>query len=233
MATQELRRKLAPARKQKSKHIEQLEFVCDYSYTDPTGRLLFKKKRFKILNPLPGGRTKTFRYFNPNALPVDKWRKPESEGAGSAIYNLPAVLRAILSEETIHWTEGEKDADALIALGYVATTVHQGANKVTRAQAAWLRGASAVIIWVDKDQAHPEVGAHDAAMRHDLLVEVGCAGALTFVRAAGPWGTSKDAYDHIAAGHSVEDAVVVPPAKLAAIAAKWTPSKNWSLGYAR
>lgn len=193
---------------------------CKYDFTDPTGRVLFQKVRY-----VP----KTFGYLNPREHnPAKRYRKPE--GADGIIYNLPAVLRAILAGEPIHWTEGEKDADALIQRGHVATTVHQGANKVTLAQAAWLRGASEVYIWVDKDKEHPEVGAHDAAMRHDLLVEVGCTAEISFAKAAGAWAL-KDVFDHFAAGHGLEDAVAVDPAKLSAVASRYTPSMGWRAGY--
>lgn len=209
--------------------------VCRYDFHNQHGELLFQKVRYAV----DGGRGKDFRYFNPNALPIDQWRKPE--GADSYIYNLPAVQEevllglesAVFGQHPIHWTEGEKDADALIELGYVATSVHQGANKVTRAQARWLRQAELVYLWVDKDVEHPEVGAHDAAMRHDLLRDVGCAGEIVFLRAAGAWGDTKDAFDHLAAGCTVEDAVRVAPARLAAVAARYIPRMNWRAGYGR
>ena len=203
--------------------------VCRYDFTDENGRLRFQKIRYAVDNPNPGERIKDFRYFNPSALPIDRWRKPD--GADRLIYNLPATLRAIRKGETIHSVEGEKDADALIALGLTATTVHQGANKVTREQMAWLYEALRVVIWVDKDVEHPEVGAHDAAMRHDLLVDLGYRGVIEFRRAAGPWGGLKDVADHIAAGYSLAQAVRVNPMRLAVCAARYTPKKNWSAGY--
>lgn len=216
--------------KKESKPEVQRRLVCRYDYRDLDGSLLFQKERLEILNPEPGGRTKDFRYFRNVIDSERRYRKPES--ADGILYNLPAVMAAILAGEPIHWVEGEKDADALIALGHVATTVHQGANKVTLAQAAWLRGATEVYIWMDKDRACPEVGAHDAAMRNDALFDIGCTGRTTFLKAAGGWEL-KDAADHISAGHPLEDAVVVPVAKLVAVATKYTPSKNRSLGYER
>lgn len=223
------RRTVRPAPSKAAEHVER-ELVCRYDYRSPAGALLFQKERYRILNPAPGGRTKTFSYFRNVWDAEERYRKPE--GADGILYNLPAILRAVLSGEPIHWVEGEKDADALIALGYVATTVHQGANKVTAAQAAWLRGAAEVYIWIDKDKECPEVGAHDAAMRHDLLVDTGCTAPITFLRAAGGWGL-KDAADHIEAGYAPEDAVVVSRSKLAATGARYVPSMNGRLGYDR
>lgn len=214
-----------------SKKYHQREEVCRYDFTDENGRLRFQKIRYRIIDPEPGGREKDFRYFNPDALPIDRWRKPE--GADRLIYNLPAVLKAIRSGKAIHWVEGEKDADALIRAGHVATTVHQGANKVTREQAAWLFDASRVVVWVDKDVEQPEVGAHDAAMRNDHLVNLGFPGVIELRRAFGPWGGLKDVHDHLAAGYSLDQAVRVNPERLAACAARYTPSQNWSAVYER
>ncbi|WP_336629672.1 MULTISPECIES: hypothetical protein [unclassified Microbacterium] len=207
------------------------EEVCRYDFTDENGALRFQKVRYRLFDPEPGGRNKDFRYFNPNALPIDRWRKPE--GADRWIYNLPAVRRAIREGEIIHSVEGEKDADALIERGYVATSVHQGANKVTREQMAWLRDAAHVVIWVDKDVEHPEVGAHDAVMRHDHLIDLGSSGRIEFRRARGPWGGLKDVYDHLAAGYSLAEAVRINPERLADCAALYTPRKNWRVGYGR
>jgi hypothetical protein len=200
--------------------------VCRYDFVDERGTLLFQKIRYA----LSGGRGKDFRYYNPAALPVDRWRKPPR--ADNYIYNLPRTLAAVSTGAPIHWTVGEKDADALIARGHIATSTHQGAGKVSVAQTAWLRCASAVYIWVDKDTAHPEVGAFDACLRHDRLREVGCLGEINFLKAAGGWAL-KDVHDHLAAGYTVEQALVVDPARLAAVAARYSPRKGWSAGYGR
>lgn len=205
--------------------------VWRYDFTDERGRLAFQKIRYVIDHAEPGQRTKDFRYFNPSALPIDRYRKPA--GADRLIYRLPAVLTAIRDGQTIHSTEGEKDADALVALGYAATSVHQGANKVTREQMAWLYEAARVVIWVDKDVDDPSIGAHDAAMRHDHLMKLGYTGAIEFRCARGPFGGLKDVADHLAAGYTVEQSRLINPSKLAACAALWTSSANRRLGYAR
>ncbi len=207
------------------------EEVCRYDFTDERGALIFQKIRYRYLDPESAGRTKTFEYWTPNALPINRRRKPE--GADNLIYNLPAVLRGIRAGRTIHSTEGEKDADALIERGHIATSVHQGANKVTVAQMAWLFEASRVVLWVDKDVEDPSVGAHDAAMRHDLLVDLGYRGVVEFRRARGPWGGLKDVADHLAAGYTVDQAVLINPARLAECAAAWTSSRNRRAGYVR
>lgn len=206
--------------------------VRRYDFTDERGRLMFQKIRYAIDNPKPGGRTKDFRYYDPRAFGgIGAMRKPE--GADRLIFNLPSVLRATRDGHAVHSCEGEKDACALIDLGYAATSVHQGANKVTVEQMAWLYDAPRVVIWVDKDVDRPEVGAHDAVMRAMHLHTLGYPGVIEFRRARGPWGGLKDVYDHLAAGYNVEQAVTVNPQKLAACAALWTTSTNARAGYAR
>ncbi|MCZ0710574.1 hypothetical protein OYT00_11235 [Microbacterium paraoxydans] len=207
--------------------------VCRYDFTDQDGRIAFQKIRYAIVSPAPGGRTKDFRYFDPHAFGgIGAMRKPE--GADRLIFNLPAILNAIREGETVHSCEGEKDACALIDLGHAATSVHQGANKVTLEQMAWLYDAPRIVIWVDKDPAEKApIGAHDAIMRAMHLHKLGYPGAIEFKRARGRWGELKDVADHLAAGYTVEQAVTVNPEKLAACAALWTPSTNARAGYAR
>lgn len=204
--------------------------VRRYDFTDERGRLKFQKIRYVIDHAGPGQRTKDFRYYDPHAFGgIGEMRKPE--GADRLIYRLPAILDAIRDGQTIHSTEGEKDADALVEHGYAATSVHQGANKVTVEQMAWLYESPRVVIWVDKDE-RPEVGAHDAAMRHDHLLRLGYAGAIEFRCARGPFGGLKDIADHLAAGYTVEQSRLINPSKLAACAALWTPTANRRAGYA-
>ncbi|MEV8265640.1 hypothetical protein AB0P00_15965 [Microbacterium sp. NPDC077057] len=206
--------------------------VCRYDFTDERGRLIFQKIRYTIDNPRPNERPKTFRYFDPGKYGgIGGLGKPA--GADRLLYNLPAVLKAIRRGDVVHWTEGEKDADALIALGLAATSHHQGANHSTREQAAWLYEAPGVVLWVDKDVDQPEVGAHDAAMRHDHLRSLGYTGTIELRRARGPWGGLKDVADHLAAGYTLDQAVPVNPARLAACAARWTANANRRAGYAR
>lgn len=205
-----------------SKHIEQTREVCRYLFTDPSGTVLFEKVRLEILNPKPDGRPKTFRYFNPNALPIDQKRKPAI--ADSIIYNLPDVLEGISAGATVHWTEGEADCDALSERGYVATSHHQGAGHVTPEQASWLRGAERVVLWADRDIP----GAYDVWRRWQLLLAAGVPeeGIVIVVALAG-----KDIRDHLAAGHTVAEAVPVAKATITAIAAQHTAATARKAGY--
>ena len=66
-------------------------------------------------------------------------------------YHLPEVLAAVAAKQTIFVCEGEKDTDALRALGVVATCNPFGAGKFLDRYAQWLIGAN-VVIWADKDE---------------------------------------------------------------------------------
>ncbi|WP_181435481.1 hypothetical protein [Curtobacterium sp. MCPF17_051] len=199
------------------------ELDTSYTYTDEDGAYLFEHRRYRSVRP--GMRAKTFRYFDQTSgLP----HKPD--GADRWLYRLPAVLAAIAEGKTIHWTEGEKDADALWAASVPATSIHQGAGKCTPEQAAWLREARRVVIWVDKDEGHWEIGAYDAVRRRDFLVRTGLPAArVRFVKAKGP---GKDAADHMLR-YRPNQALRADASKLAALAARYQPSMARKLGYRR
>lgn len=201
------------------------EYQTSYEYTDEHGAYLFEKRRYR--STLPGERSKTFRYFDRTAR-RNAYRKPAD--ADRWLYQLPAVLEAVQAGKTIHWTEGEKDADSLWAAGVPATSIHQGAGKCTPEQAAWLRDARRVVIWVDKDEGHWEVGAYDAVRRRDFLVRAGLSDArVRFVYAR---GSGKDAADHVER-YRPDQAVQADVAKLVAVAARFEPGVAQKLGYRR
>lgn len=199
--------------------------VETYWFTLPSGERFFAKHRYELLDPMSGARAKTFRYYTP-ATSLD--RKPA--GADDYLYRLHEVLPAIEAGRTVHWAEGEKDADALAKAGVAATSHHQGAGHVTLEQAAWLRKARRIVLWVDLDRGHWEVGAYDAALRFNRLMEVGVdGGAVRFVRAR----TGKDAADHLAAGYSPAEAIGVDRYRLAEVASGYQPATARALGYRR
>ena len=67
------------------------------------------------------------------------------------LYRLPEVLRAVRAGKTVHITEGEKDADAIVEAGGVATCNPGGAGKWRDEYASPLAGAQSVKVWADKD----------------------------------------------------------------------------------
>jgi hypothetical protein len=100
--------------------------------------------------------------------------KPDLHGL---IYNMQAAIEAAGTGQEVHVGEGEGVTDALIALGFAATTNAGGAGKWTAAHAEHLRGARAAVIWADHDQVG-EAHAHQVA---ESLTAVGVS-AIRVVR---------------------------------------------------
>lgn len=112
--------------------------VATYEYRDATGALNFEVVR---LEP------KDFRQRRRSKSGGWEWKA----GDRSLIYRLPELLAA--SDDAIVFVpEGEKDTDALAALGLVATTNAGGAGKWSDANSRWLDGRRVVIL-PDNDEA--------------------------------------------------------------------------------
>ena len=114
------------------------------------------------------------------------------------LYRLPEVLVAAAAGERVFVTEGEKDADALVRAGAVATTNPGGAGKWRREYAEALRGAEVVVV-ADRDAA---------GLAHARQVEASLrtiAASVAVVEAV----EGKDASDHLATGHTPEEFLVI------------------------
>lgn len=160
-----------------------------YAYVDEDGKPLYYNVRFE---------PKTFRMAGPDGvirgLPKNLRRVP---------YRLPEVLEAVRAGETIYWVEGEKDADRLVGLGYVATTSAGGANTpVEPSWAEYFRGARVVSV-ADKDKS----GRNYARAVGKVLVNV--AAEWRAVEPATPQLKS-DVSDHLSAGYGLADLVELP-----------------------
>ena len=196
---------------------EPARVVHVYPYTDERGNRLFEKLRYE---------PKDFRYGR-NGTPTSK-----PHNADRYLYRLPELLAGIADGRLVHWCEGEKDADALVDVGQVATSGHQGAGKphIVRQQAAWFANATHVWVWMDKDE-DLSVGAFDAAIRANALLQV--AGLLPaqveIVCARGRH--NKDAYDHIAAGFSPIEPRVLPDEQVERWAQRYEPAYARRAGY--
>ena len=137
------------------------ELVATYDYTDEHGKMLFQVCRF-----VP----KTFRqrHKSPNGEWV--WKMDDVR---RVLYHLPEVLAAT----DVFLVEGEKDADNLRKLGFVATTNPGGAKKWLGSYSESLKGKRVVIV-PDNDEAgksHADKVARsildtaDRVYRFDLL----------------------------------------------------------------
>lgn len=88
------------------------DIVATYTYTDQYGKPLYQKLRFE-----------------PKSFAVRHWNKNRFRwglgGIEPVLYNLPAVIES----DIVFIVEGEKNADAVISTGLVATCNHNGATR--------------------------------------------------------------------------------------------------------
>ena len=111
-----------------------------YQYNDKNGAPLFEVVRYE---------PKGFAQRRPDGSGGYVYNL---DGTRRVLYCLPDVLAAASQGGRVYVTEGEKDADALVAVGLCATTAPMGAGKWRDEYAAVLTGAEVVVI-ADKDAA--------------------------------------------------------------------------------
>lgn len=112
-------------------------------------------------------------------------------------YRLPEIITAINNGDTIYIAEGEKDVDALVNAGVVATCNSGGAGKFTDEIAAHFVGARRIVIIADNDETGREHAADVAAKLQRLGATVEVMRAVE----------GKDAYDHFTFGHGIDEFV--------------------------
>ena len=100
------------------------------------------------------------KFFLPYDVTNEAWKAPQLR----PIYHLDRIAQAPVDQPVI-WVEGEKCADALTALGYLASTSFGGSNALARTDLSPLAGRH-VIIWPD----HDEPGQGYAAKLAEQLV---------------------------------------------------------------
>lgn len=164
------------------------KFVKAYDYTDEHGVLLFQKVRLVTEDG-----KKTFQQ-----------RKPDGSGGWiyslgdtpKVLYNLPTVLDAKARNIPIWLVEGEKDADTLMDLGIVATTMPGGAGKWLDIHTEALAGGIIEIV-ADND----DIGKKHAIKVFEELQSAGCDSQLWICP------STKDITDHIVSGAKIEDLI--------------------------
>ena len=169
---------------------EKLSLTKTYNYTDKDGELLFQKLRY-----IDADGRKTFRQ-----------RKPDGKGGWEyslgdtpkVIYNLPAVINAVKEGFPIWVVEGEKDADTLMGMGIIATTMPGGAGKWLPIHTAVLAGAEVEIV-ADNDE--PGM-AHAKTVLSELL-KAGCEARV--------WHTpkQKDITDFLSLGGDIDELLLL------------------------
>lgn len=154
--------------------------VATYDYTDEQGALLFQVVR---RDP------KDFRQRRPDGAGGWEW---STKGVRRTLYRLPELVGDD-ADRTVYVVEGEKDANAIAQLGYLATTSPGGAGKwgaVAEHAQEVLRGRDVIVI-ADAD----DVGRKHALEVADSLRDV--ARSVVAMQCPAP---HKDASDLLAAG---------------------------------
>lgn len=124
-----------------------------YTYVDESGDELYQCVRY------PG---KNLRQRHRNG---DGWVW-NLEGIPRVLYHLPEVLDAGSNNRAVWFPEGEKDAENLRELGFVATTSPMGASSWRDEYANDLRGCAWVLIPCDADEPGRKFAHEKAASIH-------------------------------------------------------------------
>jgi hypothetical protein len=134
------------------------KILATYPYTDETGELLYEAVRFD---------PKDFRQRRPDGKGGWTWKLGDTR---RVLYHLPRVVAAVKAgKKAIVVVEGEKDVEALEALGVVATTNAGGAGKWREEYTKAVAGAKLVVLLPDND----EPGREHAAKVAESLTRAG------------------------------------------------------------
>ena len=162
--------------------------VARYVYTGEEGEVLFEVER---LEP------KGFRQRRPDGRGGWVWKLGDVR---RVLYRLPEVLAAVGAGEVVFITEGEKDADALGAAGFVATTMPGGVGGGWRDDYSDALAGADVVVVADADEP---------GRRHAEKVRQALTGVANTVAVFEPVEGHKDVAEHLGAGYGVTDFVPV------------------------
>ena len=118
--------------------LKKSKIIQTYDYIDAKGKLLFQVCRYE---------PKNFKQRRPDEKGDWIWNL---KGIERVLYNFPKVLKA----DEVIVVEGEKDADNLIKLGFIATTCPMGAKKWTDEYNKALKGKNIVLIQDNDNEGH-------------------------------------------------------------------------------
>lgn len=124
-----------------------------------------------------------------------QFRQSGNTKAAPTLYRLGSVREAVANNEVIFLVEGEEDVHSLETLDVTATTTPMGAANIGKCDLSPLFNARVIAV-VDKDEAGAKWAEH---VRKQLP-------RARFRQAK----TGKDASDHIAAGHGLDDFEELP-----------------------
>jgi RecA-family ATPase len=174
-------------------HALESRIVATYDYRDDRGELLHQVVR---LSP------KDFRQRRPDGAGGWIW---STQGVRRVLYRLVDLVEDD-ADRVVYVTEGEKDADALAARGYLATCNPGGAGKwrhVSEHAREVLRDRDVVIV----------ADADDVGRRHALEVADSLRGVVRSLVTLECPPPHKDVSDLLAAGGQITDLVPLRPAR--------------------
>lgn len=176
------------------------EQVLVHSHSDPTGDVLDALGITQAdLFDSPRGLTYTYGDGRKVTRSPDKRFFQAGNTTGRELYRRDQVEMAVLAGQPVFVVEGEKDVHAIEAMGATATCTAMGAGKAKRFDWTPLTGANVIVI---EDNDDP--GRQHAEQVVEILEPI--ARTVTLSRAK----TGKDAADHIAAGHTLDQLEHVP-----------------------
>lgn len=159
--------------------------TATYDYHDELGTLVMQTVRFD---------PKGFSQRRPDGRGGWVW---DLKGIDERpLYRLPQVLDAVRTGQPVWIVEGEKDAEALVAAGHVATCNPMGAGKWRAEHTRWLTGATSVEIVADDDEA---------GRAHAQAVADALDGAVGEARLWLPRPGCKDVAEHLGQGRALSD----------------------------
>jgi hypothetical protein len=123
--------------KSKSNGGDKLPIRDTYPYRDENNVLLFRVVRFETTDP-----NERFRQWQPDDK--DGWIE-NIKDVRRVLYRLPELIAAVKAGQRIILTEGEKDANTAVKLGYAATTMPMGIGKWRDEYDEFFRGADVVV----------------------------------------------------------------------------------------
>ncbi|MFB7517244.1 DUF3987 domain-containing protein [Streptomyces sp. NPDC056144] len=204
-----------PKEKREKPHRDgQPRLIETYEYRDVTGVLLYERRRFE---PGLDGKPKSVTTRRPDGrggwIKKDVFKGPEAPP--HIPYNAPDLHQAALHGDVVTLTEGERAADRLMELGFIATSLDGGAGVTwTPLLVGRFAGVGAVRLFMDDDE-------HGAQwVRNAVTALSPVVGEITAHKAAtGKRGD--DVVDHLDAGYSIEDMIEVPLAAFRAPEHEW------------
>ncbi|MFE3516674.1 phage/plasmid primase, P4 family [Streptomyces sp. NPDC059166] len=175
----------APKRRKAKKAAIESKLTGKYRYVSTSNKLMYEVRKFE---PGKNGRKKDFV----PGIPMGGVFQPgKPEGVDDLIYNAHDVAKAVRTgnaSTVLYDVEGEKDADRLKGLGYVAFTTQGGAENWQESSQQYVAGFKGTVIIVpDEDQA----GYRLAARKLKAYEEMGIRAMICAV----PEG--KDISDHV------------------------------------